>query len=197
MENVCGRKERRMKLGRGERALLAASLCIQACAADREARLPSYQEAHTESGVATVVAVDPVTRQVSLTSPDGQAFTFVAGDQVKSLAQVHVGDQVKVQYYQSIAVEVQKSKGAPVAKATRADPGAMPAGMLGQRVSVTTAVEAIDRDTGHLTIKGPEGTSRVVELKDRTRLEGVAVGDLVVVTYVEGLGVAIGPIDGR
>ena len=47
--------------------------------------------------------IDYKTRMVTLVGADGEPFTIKAGDEVKNLAQVKVGDEVVATYYQSIA----------------------------------------------------------------------------------------------
>ena len=42
-----------------------------------------------------------------------------------------------------------------------------------------------------MTIKGPEGNTETIKVKDPKNLEGVKVGDLVDITYAQALAVAL------
>ncbi|HET6981162.1 MAG TPA: hypothetical protein VFI53_03430, partial [Myxococcaceae bacterium] len=87
-------------------AVLALAL---SCATSKE--LPKYTDSRTVTATAVVQAIDLNTREVTLRGEDGRVFTFVAGDQVKNLAQVRVGDTVKATYTESIAIEVKRVDG--------------------------------------------------------------------------------------
>ena len=56
----------------------------------------------------SVEAIDQATRQVTLKAADGSVRIIKAGPDVKNLAQVRVGDQVKATYLQAIALELKK-----------------------------------------------------------------------------------------
>jgi Cu/Ag efflux protein CusF len=148
------------------------------------------------SSTATVKALDMESREVTLQRGDGSTFTFHAGEQVHNLAQVHVGDTVTVTYYQSIAYDVRKpGEGAPGVAAAeelaRAKPGEKPAGAVGQVLTITATITAIDKAANTVTLKGPDGDVVTVRARDPKKLNKVAVGDLVNITYTEALAIAV------
>ena len=49
----------------------------------------------------------------------------------------------------------------------------------------------VDRKGYTVTIKGPEGRTETIAVKDPKNLDGVKVGDLVDVTYAQALAVAL------
>jgi len=73
--------------------------------------------------VATVQKLDLGKRLVTLKGQDGKVFSIHAGDQVKNLPQVKVGDQVSTTYYESIAYEVHKPGTGTARSAWWAPPG--------------------------------------------------------------------------
>ena len=75
---------------------------------------------------ATVTAVDLPGRLVTLRGPEGKLFTVEAGEEVRNLPQVEVGDRVVVRYYEAIAAELAKpgQQAAASAEVTRAPLGA-------------------------------------------------------------------------
>jgi Cu/Ag efflux protein CusF len=158
--------------------------------------LPTYTETSTEKATATVQAVDVVTRKVTLKPESGEAFDFVAGPDVKNLAQVKVGDTVTVEYVQSIALEVRRADGTQpevtvAAAAGAAKPGDKPAGAIGGQVTVSAVIVAIDTASLRVTLKGPQGNFRVLQVKDPKKLENVKVGDMVYATYTEAVGISV------
>ncbi len=102
-------------------ALLAAALVATAAVAqDKKApaapAAPAAAPAQKEAAVigesakitATVEAIDQKTREVTLKGPKGGVISFVAGPDVKNLAQVQKGDEVVVEYAQALAVSLKK-----------------------------------------------------------------------------------------
>jgi len=145
---------------------------------------------------ATVEAIDVAKRLVTLKGPKGNEVTLTVGERVKNLPQVHVGDQVKVKYYEALAFRVvPPGESTPSASATgamaTAQPGQKPGGVEAREVTVTVTIEAIDRKAHTVTFKGPEGNSVTVKAQDPKNLQKVKVGDQVEVTYTEALAIAV------
>jgi Cu/Ag efflux protein CusF len=160
------------------------------------APLPTYRDTRTETATAVVQAVDLQTRRVTLRGKDGQSFSFVAGEEVQNLPQVQVGDTVKVTYTESLAIDVRRAGGGTPTvsesqEATRAEPGQKPGGTASNTVSISAVITDIDRASNRVTLRGPEGNYRVMEVKDPKKLEKVQVGDMVHATYTESIGVAV------
>lgn len=148
------------------------------------------------SATAKVKALDLKTRMVTLQRADGSLVKFRAGDNVRNLAQVKVGDDVTVAYYESLAYEVKKpGEGAPGAVVAedmqRAKLGAKP-GAAGARVTTLTAtITAIDKAAMTVTLRGPDGETTTVKARDPQKLDRVSVGDLVEITYTEAVAVSV------
>ena len=70
-------------------------------------------------------------------------------------------------------------------------PGQTPAGAIGEQVSVTATIVAIDKTAHTVTIKGPEGNTETVKARDPKNLNAVKVGDLVEITYTRALAIAL------
>jgi hypothetical protein len=112
---------------------------------------------------------------------------------------VKVGDRVAVDYLQSLSIHV-KPPGDAIndvrAAADRAEPGARPAGMVAQHMTVTATVQTIDKDAGTVTLKGTagqEGNVQTIKARDPRNLANVHAGDRVVMTYTEMLAVEVRP----
>jgi ribosomal protein L35AE/L33A len=63
--------------------------------------------------------------------------------------------------------------------------------MVGHKTTVTVTVTAIDPKTGSVTFMGPRGNSETVKVRHPEKLQGVAVGDSVEITYSEALAVKV------
>ena len=147
---------------------------------------------------ATVTAIDQKTRMVTLKAPEGNETTIHVDKRARNLAQVKVGDVVKLAYVQQVAWQVRKSGGgAPSgdvqteSAAARAQPGEKPAGAVGQRITFAASIEAIDLAKGTVTLKGPEGNSQTIKARDPANLKKVKVGDVVDITYTEAVGIKV------
>jgi Cu/Ag efflux protein CusF len=147
---------------------------------------------------ATVTAIDLKTRMVTLKGPDGTETTIHVDKRARNLPQVKVGDVVKVAYVQQVAWQVRKPGDvAPTnavgteQSAVRAEPGEKPGGAVGQRVTFTATIEAIDLAKGTVTLKGPQGNSQTIKARNPANLKKVKVGDLVDITYTELLGLKV------
>lgn len=161
-----------------------------------KAEPPSWKTSSLVEETATVEAVDQSTRMVTLKGPKGNSVTFKASDEVRNLAQVKVGDEVKFAYYESLAVRVlKKGEAFPAAGESaamaRAKPGEKPAGVVGKEVTVNATITAIDKAAKTATLKGEDGKSVTVTPRDPKNLEKVKVGDRLVLTYTEAVAVKV------
>jgi hypothetical protein len=149
---------------------------------------------------ATVTAIDQNTRMVTLKGPDGKEGTIQVDKRARNLAQVKVGDIVKVAYVQQVTWHVQKPGGAGQTgavqaeqAAARSEQGQMPAGAVGQRLSFSATIEAIDTEKGTVTLKGPQGNSQTIKARNPANLKKVKVGDVVDITYTRAVALKVDP----
>ena len=153
--------------------------------------------AKTARITATITAIDPASREVTLKGPQGKEVTVVAGPDVKNFAQLKVGDEVMMEYVEALTLELKKGSDAPVSRSDKAGaagakPGDSPAGVGARQVTVTAEVMDLDPKTQTVTLRGPQ---RTVELKvaDPEQFKLIAKGDRVEATYTQALAVAVEP----
>jgi len=175
-------------------AVAMAGYTIWGQAAPKEK--PHIKEESLVTMEATVTAINQKTREVTLQNEAGESVTFIAGDQVRNLAQVKVGDKLSVDYMEAVEIEVLGPKEAEVGAADaaavgRAEPGEKPAGAAIRETTVVLVIEAIDKEMQTVTLKGPAGISKTVKVRNPDNLNKAAVGDKVRVTYTEGLAVSV------
>jgi Cu/Ag efflux protein CusF len=145
---------------------------------------------------ATVEAIDPATRRLTLKGPKGRTFPLVADASVKNFDQIRVGDKVVAKYAEAITVELIKG-GDGIREMTQregsaaAAPGQMPAGAVARETTVIANVWAIDRKKNVVSLRGPDGAVRDIKVHDPARLKDVKVGDQVSIRFVEALAVGV------
>jgi hypothetical protein len=146
---------------------------------------------------AKVTAIDAENRHVTLEGPQGNSVTIAVDPAVKNFKKIKKGDMVLVKYYESLAWELKKpgEKQAmtktETQETTTAAAGEKPAREETRTVDLIATIEAIDKETPSVTLKGPEGNSRTIKVKNPKNLKGVKVGDQVAVTYTESLAVSV------
>ncbi len=186
-------------------ALLAGLLVLSIAAggwaaehAMKKAEPTSWKTSSVVEETAKVEAIDQKTRMVTLKGSKGNSITFKASDEVRNLAQVHVGDTVKFAYYESLAVRVlKKGEAFPTAGESaaiaRAKQGDKPAGVVGSETSVNVTLMAIDKKAKTVTLKGEDGKLVTVTPLDMKNIDKVKVGDRAVITYTEAIAVKVEP----
>ncbi len=83
---------------------LAMMMPFGVAVAAEETEMPGKATMGAAATMATVQSIDQTTREVTLRYPDGSVSTFVAGDEVRNLAQVKNGDVVLMEYFAGLAV---------------------------------------------------------------------------------------------
>lgn len=145
------------------------------------------------TATATIRAIDPATRSVTLRSANGDEDTFTVGPEVTRFNQLKVGDTITATYYESLVFQVRKP-GAPaptpgeVAAAGRSQNA--PGGIAGREATATVTVKAIDRAVPSITVASDAGVTLTRKVADPKNLEGVNVGDKIDITFTQGVMVA-------
>jgi len=190
-------------------ALLAVTLLATAAVAQDKgaaapaAKAPEKAPAAKEVAVisetakitATVEAIDQKTREVTLKGPKGDKISFVAGPEVKNLAQVNKGDEVVIEYAQALAIDLKKSSKTAVSRTIveggkAAAPGQKPGAVAGRQVNITAKIDAIDAKTNVVTLTGVEHTVSL-KVKDPAVLKNFKVGDFVDAVYAEAVAINV------
>jgi len=185
-------------------------LCSALLAAGRYSALSAEEQSSATSSpmgrkdavlvtlTASVEAIDPATREVTLKGPLGNTATFTVDQRVKRLDEVKVGDLVRADYYVSIAAEVRKPTAEELEHplvvldaAGKAPPGTSPAAGGLRRFKVVTTIEGLDRPTQTVTVKGPRGNYLTARVADPSRLTQVHIGDTIVIIYTEAVAISL------
>ncbi|MEE4379024.1 MAG: hypothetical protein V2J55_16150 [Candidatus Competibacteraceae bacterium] len=178
--------------------LLTMLLCSPwAVFAAEDSSMPGAVVEDAAVAVATVVAIDEETREITLKGPEGDEVKFTAGPEVRNFDQVKRGDRVLMSYYEGFAVAL-GPKGSGVKKrlertsVERAEPGEKPAAMITNSIAAVGTVQAIDIDERTVTLRGVERTL-VLEVAEEVDLAQIKVGDEAEAVYVESYAVNVVP----
>ena len=166
-------------------------------AADDVKRVVEQQ--NSERAAAVVEAINVETRIVTLRSLARDAsITMDVGEGVRNLDQVKVGDRVVVEFLEAVAVDLKKGGGMTpsagvVGAAARSKMGEKPGGAVGSELEIVATIVAIDPDEPSVILQGPKGGLTDVLVRHPEKLEGVDVGDQVIITYKRAVAVSVTP----
>ncbi|HEX7861228.1 MAG TPA: hypothetical protein VF773_12925 [Verrucomicrobiae bacterium] len=160
---------------------------------------PARGEQSIRSSVsAKVTDIDHEKRQITLKGKEGKEKTLTVDKSVQRFNEIQVGDEVKAEYYASLAGEIRaatpEEKEAPltdVTLETKADKDSPPAAGAARRVTAVTTVEKLDPATKEVTIKGPRGRTLDIAVKNPDTFEKIKTGDTIVITYTEAVAIAL------
>lgn len=145
---------------------------------------------------ATVVSVDAANHRLVLKGEQGQQEEVQLTDQAKNLDKLKAGDTVHAVVTRSVVAvldtDVDKAASikqkAGVARAGAGNPN--PGGAAFRQVSVRLKIAAIDQDKHQVTLLGPAGKSKTVEVVEpelQARMKNLKVGQTVAITYTDTL----------
>jgi len=159
--------------------------------------LPAVMTGAQVTSVAVVESVNMKTREVRLREADGKISSFIAGDEVRNLAQVKIGDRVTAQVRIGLVMALNKPGGNMRSREDtmavgRAELGQKPAGIIVKTVNATAVVTAVDTQARTVTLKGALRTLTLPVAAD-INLANVKVGDQVDAAYQESVAISVTP----
>jgi hypothetical protein len=157
---------------------------------------PSMSTSQSMIVTATVEALNHETREITLRGPEGNSVSFVVSEEARNLDQVSVGDIVTAEYVQNMSIEVFAGDGSEpgageMAIAGRSEKGEMPAMTAIDAMVVTATVEEINIEANTFKLRGPSGLVKEYVAQNPENLKKAEVGDIVVITYTEGVAISV------
>jgi Cu/Ag efflux protein CusF len=186
-----------MKLHALAKAMTLATLMSAASFSALAADIPLSEVVIADQVDTKVVSVDAPNHQVVLEGPQGHQVHVQLTDQAKDLGNLKPGDKVNIAVVRSVAayLDTDVDKGLPgsleregVNRATKDNPN--PGGEAYRQVQVQLQITKIDVKNNKVTLKGPEGESKTVDVvrpEVQAKLKDLKVGQSVVVTYTDVL----------
>lgn len=180
-------------------ALLLSALFVPLCAvsASEHTGNPGMIAGDAAVAVATVVAIDEKTREITLKGSAGDEVTITAGPEVRNFDQIKRGDKVIMEYYQAFAIAL-SPKGSGVREridtleVERAKAGDKPAGRVTKRIAAVGTVEAVDAKNNIVVLKGAVKTVEM-QVSEDVDLSKIKPGDEVEAVYTESFAVKVEP----
>lgn len=182
------------KLGR---AVAALAIAIGAAAipgvsmADQPA--PETASAEVVTGSGTIQKIDKDNRVVTVKGDTGNVVDVKVGPNV-ALDKLKVGQKVNAAYYEEVAIALRKpGEQAPKMTQTVTERG----GITAQQTTVTAKVIAVDLAANKVVLRGPDGNTHAVKVKDpdlQAQLGKIKAGDSVDVTYTQAVAVSVEPM---
>lgn len=126
----------------------------------------------------------------------GETASIVAGPEVANFDQIEVGDRVKAQYIVGIAARMAEPGEVDTITelGARAAAGEKPGAASGTMVTLVVEFLSFDPATSLATVKTSDGAEEMIEVASeevRAFAEGLAAGDKVALSFVEGVAVGI------
>jgi hypothetical protein len=143
---------------------------------------------------ATVIGIDQATRLVTLQGEGGKVFEVQAGDAVKHLDQVKLGDVVAVTYTESLAFQVAAKGEKPQQGVSQSAARTGSGGQVGREVTSYFKIDAYNPDTHLLWGTTAAGVTKSITVQDpaaQAKLAKLNPGDVIQVTYSESLAISL------
>ena len=162
--------------------------------AERRAPKLKVEEVSLET---VVLEIDRAKRKITLADQSGNKVTMDASE-VQRFNEIEVGDRVLATYVTLLGAEFREPTAAEketplvvLGAAERAslieDPGAF----AGALIKAVVTVENIDKANRLVTIKGPRGNYVTLPVQDPVLLQDLELGEVVIMTYGEAVGIAL------
>ncbi len=185
-------------------SLIAALLLSAAAVADDTANTekPSLTVSQSVQMTATVQAVNMETREVTLKGENGKINVVTAPEQAHNLDQVKPGDVVVAEFVRKLDVEVFADDGSELGSgsieaAARAEKGAQPGAMAVSSEVITARVAEINLEANTFKLQYPDDSIEEYVIQNPENAKRAAVGDIVVITYTEAVGIVVKKPEGE
>lgn len=145
---------------------------------------------------ATVLSVDKQDRSIVVKAADGKAKKIELTEDVKNFDQIHPGDEVVVEVYSALAMQLAEPGAEFSDEATGlvavARPGDKPKMVVADIVHVLAKISEINKDRRELVVTGPLGNSVTLQVpEDVKKFDELKVGDEVNASYFEAFALSV------
>ncbi|MCB8878659.1 hypothetical protein ACELLULO517_00325 [Acidisoma cellulosilytica] len=151
--------------------------------------------------VGVVESVDPITRQILLSGPDGQLKTVTATQDMRNFAQIRAGDRLYLTFRKIIAVALVPS-GQPLSQPAglvgghRAALGHMPGSSGFAAIREEVRVDEIDRRQHLVTVTDAAGMTQTVDIHNTAMIhfaDKLKKGDTVQIDVIQSVSIKLRP----
>lgn len=143
-----------------------------------------------------VVGIDRADRDVAIMGPEGNVVVLEVGKAARNFDQIRLGDKVKLEYYEAVAIYVGAAGKPPEADAgivaVAAPKGQKPAAEVVEVSDISAVIQGIDKAKRRLTLKGPQGNVVSVKVDKAVKaFDELKVGDSIHVRYTEAIAISV------
>lgn len=177
-------------------ALLAALLLGATAQADEHAQGGARAMAMQIQAVVSDIDLD--TRQVSLQGPGGETVTVTAREEVVKLEDVNVGDVLVVTYLAALEGEVREPTEEELAEpwvvleeGAVSGEGEEPGIGAARMIRAVCTIEGMNRILGTVTVMDSRGKLHLIADVEADKMEGVTLGQTVVIVFTEALALSL------
>jgi outer membrane protein OmpA-like peptidoglycan-associated protein len=133
---------------------------------------------------AEVLAIDKADRILTLLGPSNNVVDLEVSEEARNFDQVEVGDQLRVEYYESVTIYLGEVGTQPEADAklvmARADEGEKPSAFAVGTVDVSASIIRVDKKERTLTLKLADGNVVTTEVDQSVQVfDTLRVGDTI------------------
>lgn len=145
---------------------------------------------------AKVLAIDKADRIVTLLGPKENVVDVVVGEEARNFDQIKVGDELKITYYESVAIYLGKPGTQPDEDASlvvaRSAKGEKPGGYAVGAVDVRAEVVGIDKKQRTVTLEMPEGNVVTTDVdKSVKAFDTLEVGDTIHARLTKAIAISV------
>ncbi len=175
---------------------LSVMMALIVCLASTAVAQKGVELEDAVSLTAEVVYIDKQDRIVVVKGPEGNYHEIDVPEAARNFDQVRVGDQVKVTYYESVALFLGDTGSLPEENvdvmAARAKKGEKPGGVLVGTVEISALVMLIDKENHKVYLQDPSGRTVKVNVDPGiSDLKDMAVGDLVHARFTKAVAISV------
>ncbi|MGD0118315.1 MAG: hypothetical protein ABSD30_09635 [Candidatus Binatus sp.] len=144
-----------------------------------------------------IVAVDSATKQVTLQGPGSKNITLTVNNPY-NLQSLKAGDRYVAQFTESVSIVGKgPSDKPPVATLAAglwtAKPGEVPGAAAARQAQLVVVVSAIDQADQRVTLQAPDGSTENIHVTNPVALQGVQIGDRIIITLTQSIAIALAP----
>lgn len=147
---------------------------------------------------AEVTDVDRETRHVTLRGPGGDLFTVTVPEETSSLDNIKAGDRLVATYIAGLEGELREPTEAEleepwvvIKEAGVSDDKNHPGVGAARVIRAVCTIEGLNRILGTVAFKDPRGKVHVIGDVEPEKMEGVTLGQTLIVVYAEALALSL------
>jgi hypothetical protein len=149
---------------------------------------PSFTITESKTTKEKVENVDYTTRKVTLKDEAGKVRIVRAGTEIQNLNRLKIGDEVTIETFQNISVEVKPGSGDPMNVGLEGQtaplPGEKPSGVRTIEGTLRTKIESIDHEKRTITFKGRDSQMKTYRIGPEAKgFNEIRRGDMLWVEY--------------